>query len=144
MIFEVKYLSCYSLLTDQISLSGCLYFGRYWAIRVFQLFANQAVTSLISRLTYLSNQAVFSRWPKDQDKNLGINQDFSKFLPLFLGLYNVQSNVIQVFKVIKFTPTFCSHKKIDFSEMTFAFSVRFFFFFELCARSIKCEIRLQI
>ena len=82
---------------------------------------------------------------ESQDKNLGINQDFSKFLPLFLGLYNVQSSVIQVFKVIKFTPTFCSHKKIDFSEMTFAFSVRFFFFFfELCVCSIKCGIRLQI
>ena len=27
-----KYLSCYILLTDKISLSGCYYFVRYWAI----------------------------------------------------------------------------------------------------------------
>ena len=27
-----KYLSCYILLTDQLSLSGCYYFVRYWAI----------------------------------------------------------------------------------------------------------------
>ena len=32
MIFEEKYFSGYILLTDQISLSGCLYFVRYWAI----------------------------------------------------------------------------------------------------------------
>ena len=36
MIFEEKYLSGYILLTDQISLSGCLYFVRYWAICVLQ------------------------------------------------------------------------------------------------------------
>ena len=30
-------------LTDQISLSDCLYFLRYWAIGVLQLFVNQAV-----------------------------------------------------------------------------------------------------
>ena len=33
-IFEEKYFSGYILLTDQISLSGCLYFVRYWAIFV--------------------------------------------------------------------------------------------------------------
>ena len=33
------------LYIDQISLSGCLYFLRYWAICVFQLFINQVVTS---------------------------------------------------------------------------------------------------
>ena len=39
---------CFSsdiLLTDQISLSDCLHFSRYWAICVLQLFVNQAVTS---------------------------------------------------------------------------------------------------
>ena len=34
IIFEEKYFSGYILLTDQISLSGCLYFVRYWAICV--------------------------------------------------------------------------------------------------------------
>ena len=29
MTFEEKYVPCY-LLTDQMSLSGCLYFMRYW------------------------------------------------------------------------------------------------------------------
>ena len=32
MIFEEKSFYCYILLPDQISLSGCLYFVRYWAI----------------------------------------------------------------------------------------------------------------
>ena len=43
--FQEKYFSCYILLTDQISLSDCLYFSRYRAICVLQLFVNQAVTS---------------------------------------------------------------------------------------------------
>ena len=34
MIFEKKYFSFSIVLTDQISLSGCLYFMRYWAIYV--------------------------------------------------------------------------------------------------------------
>ena len=37
--------SCYILVTDQISLSGCLYFLRYRKICVLQLFVNQVVTS---------------------------------------------------------------------------------------------------
>ena len=32
--FKEKYLSCYSLLTDQISYFGCGYFMRYWTICV--------------------------------------------------------------------------------------------------------------
>ena len=36
IIFQEKYFSCCILLTDQISLSGCLYFLRYWAICVLQ------------------------------------------------------------------------------------------------------------
>ena len=39
------------LLTDQISLFECLYFFRYWAISVLQLFVNQAETSKILKLT---------------------------------------------------------------------------------------------
>ena len=33
-----------ALLTHHISFSDCLYFSRYWAICVLQLFVNQAVT----------------------------------------------------------------------------------------------------
>ena len=51
MIFEEKYFSCYILLTDQISLSGCINFVRYWTVRVLQLFFNQVVTPLILKLT---------------------------------------------------------------------------------------------
>ena len=40
MIFEWKCLSCYILLTAQISLCGCLYLVRYWAIYGLQLFVN--------------------------------------------------------------------------------------------------------
>ena len=43
--FSKKCFSCYILLTDQISLSDCLYFSRNWAIRVLQLIDNQAVMS---------------------------------------------------------------------------------------------------
>ena len=51
MGFEEKYLSCYILLTVQISLSGCLYLLIYWLIYVLQLFVNQAVTSYILKVT---------------------------------------------------------------------------------------------
>ena len=44
-IFEEKCFSCYTLLTDQISLLDCCYFLRHWAVCVLQLFVNQAVTS---------------------------------------------------------------------------------------------------
>ena len=40
-----KCLSCYIISNDQIWLSDCLYFPRYWAIWVLQLFVDQAVTS---------------------------------------------------------------------------------------------------
>ena len=38
-------LSGYILLTDKISLSGCFYSVKYWAICALKLFVNQAVTS---------------------------------------------------------------------------------------------------
>ena len=47
MIFQQKCSSFYILLTDEISLPGCLYFLRYWAICALQLFVNQVVTSYI-------------------------------------------------------------------------------------------------
>ena len=39
-IFQEKCFSCCILLSEQISLPDCLYFSRYWAIRVLQLFVN--------------------------------------------------------------------------------------------------------
>ena len=41
--FLAKMFLSYILLTDQISLPGCLYFLRYWEICVLQLFVNQVV-----------------------------------------------------------------------------------------------------
>ena len=35
MIFEEKYLFGFMVLTNQTSLSGCLYFERYWTVFVF-------------------------------------------------------------------------------------------------------------
>ena len=43
--FSRKCFSCYILLTDLISLNDCLYYLRFWAICVLQLFVNYAVTS---------------------------------------------------------------------------------------------------
>ena len=48
--FSTKCFSYYILLTEQISLPGCLYFLRYWAICVLQFFVNQVVTSWILKL----------------------------------------------------------------------------------------------
>ena len=44
MIFQQRCSSCYILLTDEISLPGCLYFLIYWEICVLQLFVIQVVT----------------------------------------------------------------------------------------------------
>ena len=38
MTFEEKHFSCYIILSDHISMSGCLYFVRHWAISVLQFF----------------------------------------------------------------------------------------------------------
>ena len=51
MIFQQKCYSCYVPLTDQISLPGCLYFLKYWGIRVLQSFVIQVVVSWILKLT---------------------------------------------------------------------------------------------
>ena len=51
--FLKKNISVVVLLIDQISLSGCLYFVRYLALCVLQLFDNQAVTLWILKLILL-------------------------------------------------------------------------------------------
>ena len=51
MNFQQKCSSFYILPTDQILLLGCLYFFRYWAVYVLQLFLIQVVTSRILKLT---------------------------------------------------------------------------------------------
>ena len=51
MIFQQNCSSCYILLIDQISLHGCLYFLRYWAICNNIYIVNQVMTSWILKLT---------------------------------------------------------------------------------------------
>ena len=51
IVFKEKYFSFYIIWTDQVSLSGCLYFVRYWTIYELHLFVNQVVTSWILKLT---------------------------------------------------------------------------------------------
>ena len=45
------HITLYVLLIDQISLPGCPYFVRHWAICLLELFVNQVVTSWILKLT---------------------------------------------------------------------------------------------
>ena len=47
MIFEETFLSLYFLLPEQISFSGCLYFVRYWAICVLQLFVKKPGCNIV-------------------------------------------------------------------------------------------------
>ena len=49
--FQEKCFSYHVLLADQILLPDCLYFTRYWSIRVLQLFVNQVVMSQVLTLT---------------------------------------------------------------------------------------------
>ena len=50
----------YILITDQISSSDCLYFLRYWAICVLQLFVNHGVTSKILNTVFIGCNIAFS------------------------------------------------------------------------------------
>ena len=43
--FKEKYFSCYILLIDQVSLSGCLYFVRYCTVCVLYLLVNKIMMS---------------------------------------------------------------------------------------------------
>ena len=47
------------LSSNQISLSDCLYFLRYWAICILQLFINQVITSWILELTLSFQSSCF-------------------------------------------------------------------------------------
>ena len=52
ILLEKSYAKCYILLPDQISMSGSLYFVRYWAKCILQLFVNQVVTSKVLKLAF--------------------------------------------------------------------------------------------
>ena len=65
--FSTKMLLMLYSINWPISLPGCLYFLRYWAICVLRYFVNQVVRSWI-----LKKRAIFSTWPKSHDKNFNI------------------------------------------------------------------------
>ena len=73
MIFEEKYFSYYILLLDQISLSGCLNFRKYWEnmciVVVFKPCCDAIIFEI--KLFYLI-KPIISTWPKIQDKSLNI------------------------------------------------------------------------
>ena len=54
-VFSTKISSCHILLTDQISLSGCLYFLRYWAICVLYFKIN--LIFLIKAFLYMTKKS---------------------------------------------------------------------------------------
>ena len=69
--FSTKFSTCYILLTDQISLSGCLYFLRYWEICVLQLFViTRLLCQKFQNYSDLSNQAVFIHDQKVKKLNI--------------------------------------------------------------------------
>ena len=68
IIFQEKCFS-YVLLTDQISLSDCLYFLRYWAICVLQLFVSQVINSEIN-LIFLIRQFFYVTKKSRQNLNI--------------------------------------------------------------------------
>ena len=60
------------LVTHQISLSGCLYFMRYWAIWLLRLFVNQVVTWQILKLALSFITLLFLHDQNVKTKNLHI------------------------------------------------------------------------
>ena len=70
-----------------------VYFLRYWAICVLQLFNSYAITSKIVKLTLSFKSSCFSTWPKSQNKTLNILRtkrsfkvNWKAFFIIFKGL----------------------------------------------------------
>ena len=78
MIFEEKCFSGFILTSDEISLPGCFYFARYWAIFVLQLLTG-FWRHKFWNLPDHSNQVGFFTWPKSQDKKLNILRTIEVF-----------------------------------------------------------------
>ena len=79
------------VLLDQVSLSGCFYFVRYFPVSVLQLFVNKAVTSQILKITLSFASSRFSTWPESQHEKLNI-----KKWALFGKVYSAKYNVLGV------------------------------------------------
>ena len=91
--FWRKYFSCYILLPEQISLSDCLYFVRYWAKCVFNCLLTRLWRKKLWSQPNLSNKSVFSMSPNSWDKNTNIwrlksaiKMKYKAFFIIFKGL----------------------------------------------------------
>ena len=86
IIFVEKFFSHYFLLTNQISLSDWVYFLRYWAIWVLQLFVSQFMTSQILKLTIAFSLIYCPTWPKKSGHKFKYVNRKEVFFYLFEGL----------------------------------------------------------
>ena len=77
MIFEENYFSCYTLITDQISLSGCLYYVIHWTICLLLLFDNQPLLSKILKLTSFESSCFLYMSKKARQKFKYLENDKS-------------------------------------------------------------------
>ena len=122
MTFEEKCFLCYNLLTDQISLSDCLYFSRYWSICVLHLFVNQAVTSFWNyfEINLILLIKPFCYTTKNQNNKLNILRmkrafgvKLKAFFIILKGL-SVAKNYVRtegppLIILVKLLKTFCSY-----------------------------------
>ena len=104
----------------------CLYFLRYWAIRVLQLLVKQVATSSILKLTFSFWSSFFCPRPKSQDKNVNIFRTKRAF-DLLPGT---------MFSHCYFTPVFCR-----FAPLT---RVHKIWKFEACGLSRSQDIYIAV
>ena len=126
MIFEVKYFSQYILLPDQISLSGFLYFLRYYS--------NDCCTCSFSRFwrhkfwtwLYLSNQAVFLHVQKVKEK--------FKYLENEKSFHNEIKSIFHQFQRLSFN-------QLKGENLTLSYTNQLFNFFWCIFPKVSCESR---
>ena len=104
IIFEEKYFSSYILSTDQISLSGCLYFVRYWAICVILTSFHQY---FLKRMLLVSYKVVFIEIEAVTMHNyVGTCKSIFSYnlvCNFFIQLFSLQSSVF----LVHFSNAFC-------------------------------------
>ena len=100
MIFEEKTFCCCILLTDQISLTGCIYLVRHWAICVLRLFVHQVATPSIMKLTLIS--CFFYMIKKSRQKFKYLDNEKSFYDELKSIFHHFQSAFIEANKTFFF------------------------------------------
>ena len=94
----------YILLSDQISFSDCLYFLRYWATRVLELFVNQQWFTKYLRL-YFFNSSFHAKWHTTGKVQFLFLKSFFLMLTKFLfwqgdwalGYYSMKFKIFLIF-----------------------------------------------